>query len=360
MSILLENISKYYGTQPILSQLSLEVEAGELFVLLGASGSGKSTLLRVIAGLTTLDSGRVILHDRDVTELPPQQRAIGFVFQNYSLFRHMTVADNIAFALDVQQVARPERDRRVTELLSLIDLSDCADRLPAQLSGGQQQRVALARALAHQPAVLLLDEPFGALDTKIRIQLRQNLRTVQQRLGVTTILVTHDQDEAFELADRIGIIEQGRLLEIGTSGDLYHAPRYRYTARFLGTTNMLPGHWHDGKLIVGTAQLTAKTDQAADSVTGSTEIMVRPEAIHLSVEVPPVEVPSGAADIHWFGSGIVQEITFAGALQRVRIEADQPDMPPITALLSDTALLHNTVKTGQRVWIGFDRFHVIP
>jgi len=251
MSILLENISKYYGTQPILSQLSLEVEAGELFVLLGASGSGKSTLLRVIAGLTTLDSGRVILHDRDVTELPPQQRAIGFVFQNYSLFRHMTVADNIAFALDVQQVARPERDRRVTELLSLIDLSDCADRLPAQLSGGQQQRVALARALAHQPAVLLLDEPFGALDTKIRIQLRQNLRAVQQRLGVTTILVTHDQDEAFELADRIGIIEQGRLLEIGTSGDLYHAPRYRYTARFLGTTNMLPGHWHDGKLIVG-------------------------------------------------------------------------------------------------------------
>ncbi|MFN8373192.1 MAG: ABC transporter ATP-binding protein [Anaerolineae bacterium] len=211
MAILLEHISKAYGTVPVVHDFSLEIQSGELFVLLGASGSGKSTILRLIAGLTEADSGKILLHGNDVTHLPPQKRGTGFVFQNYSLFRHMTVAQNIDFGLSIRRKDRQERRRRVQELLDLIGLSDFGSRLPSQLSGGQQQRVALARALAYEPNVLLLDEPFGALDVKIRTQLRQNLREIQRKLNVTTVLVTHDQDEAFELADRIGIIDRGQL-----------------------------------------------------------------------------------------------------------------------------------------------------
>ena len=207
MSIILDNVTKTYGKQTIVDNVSLEIKTGELFVLLGASGSGKSTLLRMIAGLLPADNGSVSLDGRDVTDLPPQARNTGFVFQNYSLFRQMTTAQNIGFGLDIRKQPRAVVDKRVNELLQLIGLGGLGDRMPWQLSGGQQQRVALARALAYEPSVLLLDEPFGALDVKIRAQLRQNLREIQKALNVTTILVTHDQDEAFELADRIGIIE---------------------------------------------------------------------------------------------------------------------------------------------------------
>src|SRR3954451_16473701 len=221
MSIVLEDLTKRYGGHPVVSSVSLEVGDGELFVLLGSSGSGKSTLLRMIAGLSEVDAGRVMLRGRDVTDLPPAARGVGFVFQSYALFRGMPVAENVEFALAVRGVPAAQRRRRRDELLELVGLSGLGGRMPRQLSGGQQQRVALARALAHEPEVLLLDEPFGALDAKIRLQLRQNLREIQQRLNLTTILVTHDQDEAFELADRIGIIEQGRLLEVGTPSELY-------------------------------------------------------------------------------------------------------------------------------------------
>ncbi|HEX2620672.1 MAG TPA: ABC transporter ATP-binding protein, partial [Phototrophicaceae bacterium] len=234
MSIVLDHISKNYGTQAIVRDVSLEIEQGELFVLLGPSGSGKSTILRMIAGLSSVDDGRIHLNGRDVTKTKTQKRGVGFVFQNYSLFQHMTVAQNIAFGLEIQKVPRPERDQRVRELLELIDLAALGDRTPSQLSGGQQQRVAVARALAQRPEVLLLDEPFGALDVKIRAQLRHNLREIQQRLNVTAILVTHDQDEAFELADRIGIIDGGRLLEVGTPAQLYRKPEHRFTATFIG------------------------------------------------------------------------------------------------------------------------------
>lgn len=233
MSIHIKNAVKYYGTNAVVDDVSLDIQDGEMFVLLGPSGSGKSTLLRMIAGLSQTDAGTIILHGRDVTALPPQKRGTGFVFQNYALFPHMTVAQNIAFGLEVQRVAKPQRDARVRELLAMIDLADFGNRLPSQLSGGQQQRVAVARALAANPNVLLLDEPFGALDVKIRAQLRCSLREIQQRLGVTAILVTHDQDEAFELADRIGVIDHGRLVEVGTPDQLYHAPQHPFTADFL-------------------------------------------------------------------------------------------------------------------------------
>src|SRR4051794_17153792 len=251
MSIRLESLAKSFGGQPVVKPTSLEVRDGELFVLLGASGSGKSTILRMIAGLTAPDSGTIRLHDRDVTALPPQERGIGFVFQNYSIFRHMSVGENIEFPLKIRKVPPAERVRRREELLDRVGLGGFGNRYAHQLSGGQQQRVALARALVHEPSVLLLDEPFGALDVKIRSQLRRNLREIQRQLGVTAILVTHDQEEAFELADRIGLMERGELLEVGEPEGLYARPRTLFGATFLGAGTVLVGRARDGAARIG-------------------------------------------------------------------------------------------------------------
>ena len=212
MSIVLEGLTKRYDGHPVVNNVSLEVGDGEFFVLLGSSGSGKTTILSLIAGLTEVDAGRILLHGRDVTYLPSQQRKVGFVFQNYALFQYMTVAENIEFGLAIRKTPVAERRRRRDELLELVGLAGLGARMPRQLSGGQQQRVALARALAYQPDVLLLDEPLGALDAKIRVELRRSLRAIQHQLGIATILVTHDQEEAFDLADRIGVMSFGRLL----------------------------------------------------------------------------------------------------------------------------------------------------
>ncbi|MGB6452528.1 MAG: ABC transporter ATP-binding protein, partial [Steroidobacteraceae bacterium] len=204
MSITLDQVTKRYQGATVVNDVSIDIGDGEFFVLLGPSGGGKSTLLRAVAGLTGVDHGRISLHGRDVTHLAARERGVGLVFQNYALFRHMTVADNIEFALRVRRMRAAARRARRKELLRLVSLEGMDDRLPAQLSGGQQQRVAVARALAHKPEVLLLDEPFGALDAKIREELRRTIRQVQRELGITTVLVTHDQEEAFALADRIG------------------------------------------------------------------------------------------------------------------------------------------------------------
>ena len=241
MSIRIEQVTKFYQGVPVVNDVTIEIQSGEFFVLLGPSGSGKSTLLRALAGLTNIDHGRLSLHGRDVTELPARERGVGLVFQHYALFRHMTVADNIEFALRVRRMRAAERRKRRQELLHLVALEGYDDRYPSQLSGGQQQRVAVARALAHEPAVLLLDEPFGALDAKIRVELRETVRAVQRRIGMTTILVTHDQEEAFALADRIGVMQMGRLLEIGSPENLYRHPATRFVARFLGAANLFLG-----------------------------------------------------------------------------------------------------------------------
>jgi len=241
MSIVLEQLTKRYEGYPVVNNISLEVVNGEFFVLLGSSGSGKSTILRMIAGLAGIDAGRVMLHGRDVTAQPPQQRGTGFVFQNYALFRHMSVAENVEFGLRIRKVAAAARRRKRDELLELVGLAGLGARMPRQLSGGQQQRVALARALAYEPEVLLLDEPFGALDAKIRIDLRRTLRTIQREIGMTTIFVTHDQEEAFELADRLGVMNVGRLLEVGPPDELYLHPQTEFVATFLGTANLLVG-----------------------------------------------------------------------------------------------------------------------
>ena len=242
MSIELDQVTKRYQSVPVVNDVSLKVEQGEFLVLLGPSGSGKSTLLRAIAGLTEIDRGRVSLHGRDVTGVSAREREVGFVFQHYALFRHMTVANNIEFALRVRGVRAAERRARRTELLRLVALEGMDDRLPTELSGGQQQRVAVARALAHRPQVLLMDEPFGALDAKIREELRRTIRQIQRELGIATILVTHDQEEAFALADRIGVMHQGRLLECGPPDELYMRPATRFVATFLGAANLMLGY----------------------------------------------------------------------------------------------------------------------
>jgi sulfate transport system ATP-binding protein len=350
MSIVLDQVIKHYGTQAVVDNVSLEIEQGELFVLLGPSGSGKSTLLRLIAGLTSVDGGTISLNGRDVTLLPPQQRHTGFVFQNYSLFKHMTTAQNISFGLEIQRVPRVERERRVRDLLDLIEMSELADRLPSQLSGGQQQRVAVARALAQNPDVLLLDEPFGALDVKIRAQLRQNLRAIQKRLNVTAILVTHDQDEAFELADRIGVIEGGRLLEVGTSDQLYRKPKHRFTATFLGSVNLLRGRCNGAFLHVDDVQLPIS--KGMEHLSGQpVDVMTRPESIFLTRSP---EQQRG----HVLGRGTVISMSFAGPMERAVIRMEQGYELQVLMNLNRTHELG--LHLGAEVWAGVRDYHLLP
>jgi sulfate transport system ATP-binding protein len=239
--ISVSSVSKSYGDFEALHDVSVEIEPGSLTALLGPSGSGKSTLLRVIAGLEVPDAGTVILEDRDVTRLAPQQRDIGFVFQHYAAFKHMTVRDNVAFGLKVRKRPKAEITAKVDELLGIVGLAGYQERYPSQLSGGQRQRMALARALAVEPKVLLLDEPFGALDANVRAELRAWLRRLHDEVHVTTVLVTHDQEEAMELADRIVVLNAGKVEQVGAPRELYDAPANEFVMSFLGPVARLDG-----------------------------------------------------------------------------------------------------------------------
>jgi sulfate transport system ATP-binding protein len=247
MSITVRNITKRFGDFVAVDDVSLEVESGALTALLGPSGSGKSTLLRIIAGLEAPDAGEILLSGKDATSLPPQKRNVGFVFQHYAAFKHMTVRDNIAFGLKVRRRPRAEIRERVDELLHLVQLQGFGDRYPAQLSGGQRQRMGLARALAPEPQVLLLDEPFGALDARVRAELRQWLRQLHDVVHVTTVFVTHDQEEAMEISDTIAVINHGALEQVGAPQELYDAPATEFVMRFVGDANVVGGAlvWSD-------------------------------------------------------------------------------------------------------------------
>ena len=366
MSITLDQVTKRYQGVPVVNDVSLDIGDGEFFVLLGPSGSGKSTLLRAIAGLSGVDHGRIALHGRDVTHVSARGRGVGLVFQNYALFRHMTVGENIEFALRVRRVKASERRKRRQELLRLVALEGMDERLPAQLSGGQQQRVAVARALAHQPEVLLLDEPFGALDAKIREELRRTIRQVQRELGITTVLVTHDQEEAFALADRIGVMNHGRLLEIGRPHELYTRPATRFVATFLGAANLILARQTKDGIRLGERPVRAPI---AAPVHGAREhevvAVVRPEEI----EVAPTRESLASG---YLCQGAVDEILFTGALERMRIRFDggaeslslaysNGDGSPY---LEVTRTLHEQrafqVARGQTVAIGVRRVHVLP
>ena len=264
MSITVRNITKRFGDFVAVDDISLEVESGALTALLGPSGSGKSTLLRIIAGLETPDAGEILLAGKAATALPPQKRNVGFVFQHYAAFKHMTVRDNIAFGLKVRRRPRAEIRERVDELLHLVQLQGFGDRYPAQLSGGQRQRMGLARALAPEPQVLLLDEPFGALDARVRAELRQWLRQLHDVVHVTTVFVTHDQEEAMEISDTIAVINHGALEQVGAPQELYDAPATEFVMRFVGDANVVGGAlvWSDDLELL---------DEPAD---GSVEAMI--------------------------------------------------------------------------------------
>ncbi|GAB3382190.1 sulfate/molybdate ABC transporter ATP-binding protein [Lysobacter fragariae] len=281
MELHIRQLSKRYTDVAALDAVDLDVASGELVALLGPSGSGKTTLLRMIAGLLHADSGQVLFGGKDATRLSLRERNVGFVFQHYALFKHMTVAENIAFGLRSRpRSKRPDKatiKRRVDELLSLIQLPELGERYPEQLSGGQRQRVALARALAIDPTVLLLDEPFGALDAKVRVDLRRWLRRLHEQTGQTTLFVTHDQEEALELADRVVVLREGRIEQVGTPHEIYSAPASEYVFDFIGRANALEGRVEAGRFIT-TGQSHAF---ATDTRDGAARLYVRPHDLAL-------------------------------------------------------------------------------
>jgi sulfate/thiosulfate transport system ATP-binding protein len=273
MSIAVRGINKRFGTFNALENVDLDIPRGSLVALLGPSGSGKTTLLRIVAGLEHADSGAVSFDGEDISGRSARERRVGFVFQHYALFRHMTVFENVAFGLRVRpRGARPSSARireRVEELLDLIQLRNQAARYPSQLSGGQRQRVALARALAVEPSVLLLDEPFGALDAKVRLELRRWLRQLHDEVGVTSVFVTHDQDEALEVADRVAVMNRGRIEQVGTPDEVYHRPATSFVYNFLGNVNLFHGRVDNG---------TARIDREATEHV----VFVRPHALEIA------------------------------------------------------------------------------
>ena len=282
MELHLRQLNKHYPGVAALDAVDLDIASGELVALLGPSGSGKTTLLRVIAGLLHPDSGQVLFGENDATRLSLRERNVGFVFQHYALFKHMTVAENIAFGLRSRpRRRRPDKAtiaRRVQELLTLIQLPELGARYPEQLSGGQKQRVALARALAIDPSVLLLDEPFGALDAKVRVELRRWLRRLHEQTGQTTLFVTHDQEEALELADRVVVMREGRIEQVGTPDAIYRAPASAYVFDFIGRTNALAGRIEDGEFRIDGHGLRLPAGEVAG---GAARLYVRPHDLAL-------------------------------------------------------------------------------
>ncbi|WP_297735661.1 ABC transporter ATP-binding protein [uncultured Maricaulis sp.] len=300
MYLTVREATKNYGSFTALNRVSIEIDEGEFVCLLGPSGCGKTTLLRLIAGLSDLDEGEILLEGAALSDLPARKRGFGIVFQSYSLFPNMTVAENIGYGLKIRSTPRPEISRRVTDLLNLVKLPQLADSFPGQLSGGQQQRIALARAIAVDPRVLLLDEPLSALDAKVRAELRGEIRHVQRSLGIPTLMVTHDQEEALALADKIICMNHGVVVQAGTPEDLYNRPRTRFVAEFMGISNLLPAD------AVG----RAFPDLAATRPQGSADdhiACIRPEQIGVTPD------PDGNAS--------VRGISFLGNLRRLEVES---------------------------------------
>src|SRR5690349_22071145 len=274
-------VSKGFQKVPVLDGVSFDGAEGESLVLLGASGSGKTTILRIIAGLEQPDTGRVILHGKDVTELPARERGVGVIFQSYALFPRMTVEKNIAYGLKIRHRRRKERRETVDRLIELVQLEKHRKKYPWQLSGGQQQRVAIARTLAYKPQVLLFDEPFGALDTQTRVHLRREIRALLKKVNVPSIFITHDQEEALELGDRVAVLNVGHIEQIGTPFEIYNHPATEYVATFLGAANVLDAVVRDGFLEIGSAQIPATLDKTKFKSGDCVKIIFRPEDVSL-------------------------------------------------------------------------------
>src|ERR1700751_2516082 len=328
----MEGLSRRYGQVVALDGLGLTGQAVELIALLGPSGCGKTTTLRLLAGREDADDGKITVGGADVTRLPASKRDMGMVFQAYSLFPHMTVRQNVAFGLRLRRVDSAQRDRRAMEMLELVGLSAQADRYPHQLSGGQQQRVALARALAIEPQVLLLDEPLSALDAKVRAQLRDEIRRVQLEVGITTLFVTHDQEEALAIADRVGVMQSGKLEQLGPPTLVYSRPATPFVADFVGLTNRIPGEVKVGGVEVRGSQLPLVQK---DVPTGPAIALVRPEAVTI---IGGADGDSGPL------VGTVIAVAFLGAISRVTV--DLGDMTVLAQLPTSAASDH---PAGSRV-----------
>jgi len=316
------NVSLAFGATRVLENVSVAIEPGELFALLGPSGSGKSTLLRLIAGFLQPGSGTIEVGGVDITPVAPWERDIGMVFQNYALWPHMTVWQNVAFGLEERKLPRATVEEKVAAALDLVGLKDFGARRPGQLSGGQQQRVALARTIAIEPKVLLLDEPLSNLDAKLRIHMRTELLALQRKLGVTTIFVTHDQEEALSIADRVAVLDQGVIQQVGTPMELYDSPANRFIANFVGTINLLQGTLEqaDGALVFRSQILGAIRFAAAAAQPGPAEIAIRPHAIHLAAR----DV-AGDAGLVW-AEGSVTQREFLGEFVRYTVKIGQTEL----------------------------------
>jgi sulfate transport system ATP-binding protein len=310
MSIQIQNISKSFGNFQALDQINLDIQTGELVALLGPSGSGKTSLLRIIAGLEAANQGAILFGEEDITHISTKERKVGFVFQHYALFRHMTVFENVAYGLKVRpRKTRPSKNdikEKVIELLKLVKLEAFADRYPSHLSGGQRQRVALARALAVEPKVLLLDEPFGALDAKVRKDLRRWLRKLHDDYQITSIFVTHDQEEALDVADRVVVMNEGKIEQIGTPEEVYENPNSPFVYHFLGNVNLFKGRLHKGKLRHGNFEV----DAPEFSGTENTEAVgyVRPHDISIEREASLDSVSAKINYIHQVGAAVQLEL----------------------------------------------------
>jgi putative spermidine/putrescine transport system ATP-binding protein len=331
----LENIRKLFGETVAVAGIDLEIADGEFFSMLGPSGSGKTTTLRMIAGFERPTEGRILLHGRDVVGVPPFDRDVNTVFQDYALFPHMNVADNVAYGLMVHRVARSERDRRVAAVLRMVRLEGFDRRRPSQLSGGQRQRVALARALVNQPRVLLLDEPLGALDLKLREEMQIELKAIQQEVGITFVYVTHDQEEALTMSDRLAVFNAGRIEQVGSPADVYERPTSPFVAGFVGTSNLLRG-------------------EVARAVIGSDGLFtVRPEKIRII----PVDTP--VAHDEASAVGRIEQVVYLGSDTRYIVALDAGGELVVTQQNLETSSMEALAARGRAVRLAWKREHVL-
>jgi ABC-type Fe3+/spermidine/putrescine transport system ATPase subunit len=367
-------ISKRFGKTSVLENISFDVAEGEALVLLGASGSGKTTILRIIAGLEQPYTGKIMLHGKDVTELPPRERGIGVIFQSYALFPKMTVEKNIGYGLRIRRRRRKEIKATVNDLLSLVQLEEHRKKYPSQLSGGQQQRVAIARTLAYKPEVLLFDEPFGALDAQTRVHLRREIRALLRKVNVPAIFITHDQEEALELGDRIAVINVGHIEQIGTPREVYNNPASEYVATFLGAANILEGTIAQGHVVVGNAHMPTDLMDNRFRDGQPVKLIFRPEDVLVS---KTQDFPAGHACL---SSGVVEEISFVGAYERLRIRLEasgacdtsdtafylttetpeRSNAKPVIATRPKPESNSFRLRAGDRVFLGLNSFTLLP
>jgi putative spermidine/putrescine transport system ATP-binding protein len=346
-SVLLQDLTRVFGATRALDGLSIEMAPGELVALLGPSGCGKTTALRIVAGFEFADAGSVLIDGKDISNVPASRRDMGMVFQSYSLFPNMSALDNVAFGLRMRKMAAGERRKRAAGLLDMVGLADQAAQYPHQLSGGQQQRVALARALAIEPRVLLLDEPLSALDAKVRQQLREQIRLLQQQLGTTTLFVTHDQEEALSMADRVGVMLQGKLEQIAAPDELYADPATAFVAEFVGVMNRIPGELQSaGTVAVLGVTVPVRGESQAEAFGGdrAVDVLVRPEGLRMEV----IEN----------GNGIVTTRTFLGSVTRVGVMLSGDVAVRIDKSSSEAAAL--APGTSVSVTLPPEAVHVVP